>query len=80
MTNISINQLRIKIPTNPTNTTINYNIIKLKNKLASLEKPEIKVRYPEDKRIELIKITTEKFKQFLQLKHDLDEYEKLNKY
>ena len=72
MTDIPIYLLRIKIPTKTNIETINYNINKLKDKLVSLEKPEIKFRYTEEKRIELIKITTEKFKKFLQLKHDLD--------
>ena len=72
MTDIPIYLLRIKIPTKTNIETINYNINKLKDKLVSLEKPEIKVRYTEEKRNELIKITTEKFKKFLQLKHDLD--------
>lgn len=69
--------LEIKIPSlNLPHPFIEFNLTKLKNKLVHLETPHaIKNMSPELRR-EQIRLTTEKFRQFLQLKHDLesDEY------
>ena len=69
-------ELQIKIPSlNISHPFIEFNLTKLKNKLVYLETPyAIKNMSPALRR-EQIRLTTEKFRQFLQLKHDLESEE-----
>ena len=52
---------------------IEYNILKLKQKLAFLETPDARQILSNDKRLEQIKITTERFRYFLVIKQDINE-------
>jgi hypothetical protein len=52
---------------------IEYNILKLKQKLAFLETPDARRALSQERRLELIKITTEKFRHFLTIKQDISE-------
>jgi len=52
---------------------IEYNILKLKQKLAFLETPDARQILSKDKRLEQIKITTERFRHFLTIKQNISE-------